>query len=163
MTTVAPSDEVLFCVASRAAPELLVVNVQMRPCAANLASPAVTLQDSPMQFCVLHAIQPDWSGLRETGHDGLVSSVINLSCCSRPRNLKNRRCVCRSSSGCCQIDGSATFGRRGPPPRSRPKVSAWSQAAQPVLLPRISGDTTTPALHLSSQSSCLLRKCVPNS
>jgi hypothetical protein len=37
------------------APELLVMNFQMRPRAAALATPAVPLQDGPMEFGVLRA------------------------------------------------------------------------------------------------------------
>jgi hypothetical protein len=50
MTVVAKSDQVLFRVVSRVAAKLLVVNFQMRRCPADLASPAVPLQDAPMQF-----------------------------------------------------------------------------------------------------------------
>ena len=71
MAVVAQSDQVFFRVAARVAAELLVVNFQVRPFAADLASPAVTLQDGPMQVGVLRAIDPDWFGLRETSHDGL--------------------------------------------------------------------------------------------
>jgi hypothetical protein len=50
MTVVAQSNQVLFRVGARVASELLVVNFQMRPRAADLAAPGVTLQDGPMQF-----------------------------------------------------------------------------------------------------------------
>jgi hypothetical protein len=50
MTIVAKGDQVLFRVVARVAPELLVVHFKIRSCAADLASPAVTLQNGPMQF-----------------------------------------------------------------------------------------------------------------
>jgi hypothetical protein len=50
MAVVAQSDQVFFRVVARAAPELLVVNFQVRPFATDLASPAITLQNGPMQF-----------------------------------------------------------------------------------------------------------------
>ena len=50
MAAVAQSDQVFFRVAARVAAELLVVNFQVRFFAADLASPAITLQDGPMQF-----------------------------------------------------------------------------------------------------------------
>jgi len=71
MTIVAKGDQVLFCVLARPTSELLVMNFQIRACAANLTSPTVTLQDGSMQVGVLRAIDPDWFGLRETAHDGL--------------------------------------------------------------------------------------------
>jgi hypothetical protein len=77
MAAVAQSNQVVFRVVARAAPEPLVVNFQMRPRAADLASPAVTLQNGAMQFCILRRIHPDWSHLRETTHDGLITSAIN--------------------------------------------------------------------------------------
>jgi hypothetical protein len=48
MAGVAQSDQVFFRVAARVAAELLVVNFQMGLCAADLASPAVAVQNSPM-------------------------------------------------------------------------------------------------------------------
>jgi hypothetical protein len=50
MTIVAKGDQVLFCVLARPTSELLVMNFQMRPRAADLAPPAVPLQDGSMQF-----------------------------------------------------------------------------------------------------------------
>lgn len=43
MAVVAQSDQVFFCVASRATPEPVVVNFQLRPRAADLAPPAVLI------------------------------------------------------------------------------------------------------------------------
>jgi hypothetical protein len=64
MAVVTQSDQVLFRVLARVAPELLVVNFQVRPFAADLASPAITLQDRPMEFGIPRAIYPDGSDLR---------------------------------------------------------------------------------------------------
>jgi hypothetical protein len=50
MAVVAQGDQVLFRVVTRVAPELLVVNFEICHGAADLASPAVALQDGPMQF-----------------------------------------------------------------------------------------------------------------
>jgi hypothetical protein len=56
MAFVAQHDQVLFGVVAEVAAELLVMNFEMRPCTADLAAPAVTLQDDPVQFGVLRTI-----------------------------------------------------------------------------------------------------------
>ncbi len=64
MAAAAQSDQVLFRVVARAAPELLMLNFQMRPRAAVLTSPAVPLQDGPMPFAtILSVILQPWCGV----------------------------------------------------------------------------------------------------
>ena len=48
MAVVAQSDQVFFCVLTRVAPELLVVNFEMRHRLTDLAAPVVAPQDGPM-------------------------------------------------------------------------------------------------------------------
>jgi hypothetical protein len=50
MALVAQRDQVSFRVLAGVAAELLVVNFQLRPGAADLASPAVAPQDGTLQF-----------------------------------------------------------------------------------------------------------------
>jgi hypothetical protein len=54
----ADADEILFAIASSAAAELDVMNLKSTAGTADLACPAVALEDSPLQFAVGISVQP---------------------------------------------------------------------------------------------------------
>ena len=93
----AERDQVLLRIVSGAAAEVFVVDLEIRQCAAGLASPAVPTQNLMTQPVIRLCCEPQACAFRsDPGHDAFSVTWCRNVCLSSPgRNLKNRSADCK--------------------------------------------------------------------
>ena len=89
MASRAQSDQILFHIATRMAPEFQVVHLQMLDATASLASPAIAIEHLPMQFAVALRIESESRAFAaDFLHEAFrVTSERKACCCGLGRNL----------------------------------------------------------------------------
>ena len=118
MAVGAEGNQILFRIVAALAAKLLVVNLQVRPGSARLASPAVAAQNLLSESFVPLGIKPQ---ARLFGSNPVHEAFSVTSCrkacrCSPGRNLKNRDMDCRSTVG-------SSFSRFAPARKSAQIIS----------------------------------------
>ena len=84
-------DQVVLGIGAGVTAKLVVVNFQVRHCAARLTPPAITTKDLLPKILVQPRIQPQRVGFRSSRAHGALSlrPPRNACCCAVGRNLKN--------------------------------------------------------------------------
>ena len=101
VTIVAKSDQVLFRIISRTAPELFVMDLKPLHRSTVLTSPVIPIENLPAYFLVhevLRSIARSFGAKRVHRTSARISSR-KACCCGEGRNLKNRVIENRSVSG----------------------------------------------------------------